>query len=69
MYTTWTFDGIENKYHVFRDENCTKRFFESFREHEMKIIHLEKKKMIPLTNSRNHNTIQKSATLAKKIRT
>ena len=52
MYTTWTFDGIENKYHVFRDENCTKRFFESFREHEMKIIHLEKKKMIPLTNKK-----------------
>ena len=50
MYTTWTFDGIENKYHVFRDENCTERFFESLREHEMKIIHLEKKKMIPLTN-------------------
>ena len=45
------------------------KFCKSFRQHTMKIINLEKKKMIPLTNSRNHNTIQKSATLAKKIRT
>ena len=39
----YTFDGIENK-------GCVKRFCKSFKEHAMKIINFEKKKMLQLTN-------------------
>ena len=49
--------GIENK-HLYRGEVCMKRICESLREHVMKIINFEKKKMISLTN-------EKSATFAK----
>ena len=48
--TTWTFDGIQNMRDVYRREDCVKKFGESLREHTMKIIRFEKKKMIPLTN-------------------
>ena len=50
MSTIWTFDGKENKHDVYRNEDCMKKFCGSLREHEMKIINFEKKKMIPLTN-------------------
>ena len=44
MSTIWTFDVIENKHHVYRGENCIKKFCESLVEHEMKIINFEKGK-------------------------
>ena len=37
MSRTWTFDGMGNKYNVYR-------------EHAMKIVNFEKKKMIPSIN-------------------
>ena len=48
--TIWKFDGIENKYDVHIGEDCMKKFCESLREHPMKIINFEKRKIIPLTN-------------------
>ena len=45
-----TSDGIENRPDVYRSENCMKKFSEFLREHAMKIIDFEKKKMIPWTN-------------------
>ena len=46
MSVIWTFDGIENKHDVYR---------ESLREHAMKIMNFEKKKMIPLTNEQQES--------------
>ena len=43
----WTFDCIENKYNVYPDEDLEK-FSEPLREHAMKLINFEKKKMMPL---------------------
>ena len=45
-----TFDGTENKHDVCSDEDCMKKFCESLRKYTMKIINIEKKKIIPLTN-------------------
>ena len=66
MSTIWTFDGIENKHDVYRGDNDMNNFCESLREHAMKIINFEKKKIIPLKNKRNHIKRQKSAVFAKK---
>ena len=44
MSTIWTFGVIENKHHVYRGENCIKKFCESLVEHEMKMISFEKRK-------------------------
>ena len=41
-------DGIENEHDVYRDEDCMKKFGESIREHAIKIINFEKKKIILL---------------------
>ena len=50
MSTIWTFDHTEYKYDVCRGKGCMKKFCESLIEHTVKIINLNKKKMIPLTN-------------------
>ena len=49
MHTIWTFYSTENKHDVYRSEDVTKKFCERLREHAVKIINFEKKKMIPLT--------------------
>ena len=49
MHTIWTFHSTENKHDVYRSEDVTKKFCERLREHAVKIINFEKKKMIPLT--------------------
>ena len=54
MSTISSFKSIENKHYVYRSKDCTKEFCESLREHAMKIINFEKKKMKLLT--RNHIT-------------
>ena len=41
------FDNIENKHYVYRDKDCIKKFCELSREHPMKVINFQKKKMIP----------------------
>ena len=50
MPVIWTNDNIEKNHDIYRGEDCMKKFSESLREHKMKIINFEKKKMIPLTN-------------------
>ena len=52
MYKIWTFDCIGKKHDIFRNENCMKRFWESFRQYVMKIINFEQKKMIPLKDKK-----------------
>ena len=47
--TIWTFSGIENKYKIYRGEDCMKKSCEYLIDHAMKIANFEKKKMIPLT--------------------
>ena len=48
MSTNWTFD-------------CRKKFCESLRDHAMKIINFEKKKMMPLTKyMKDYNKNKKS---------
>ena len=48
--TIWVFDGIENKHDLCRGEDCMKYFCRSLREHAMKMINIERKKMMPLRN-------------------
>ena len=55
MSTIWTFDGIENKHDVYRGDNDMNNFCESLREHAMKIINFEKKKIIPLKNKQKES--------------
>ena len=50
MSTIWGFDHIENKHDVWRHENCMNKFFKFLKEHALKIIDIEKKKIIPLTD-------------------
>ena len=50
MSTIWGFDHIENKHDVCRHENCKNKFFKFLKEHALKIIDFEKKKIIPLTD-------------------
>ena len=41
---------MKSKYHVYRGKDYMKKFCESLREHAIKIINLEKRKIISLTN-------------------
>ena len=50
MSTISSFRDIENKCHLYGGKECMKKFCESLREHAMKIINFEKKKMKLLTN-------------------
>ena len=43
-----TFGNIENKHDINRGEGYMKQVCECLREHKMKLINFEKKKMIPL---------------------
>ena len=36
MYTIFSIRSIENKHDMHRGKDCTKKFFESLTEHEMK---------------------------------
>ena len=66
--TIWTFDGTKNKHEVCKGEDCIKKFCESLREHAMKIINFEIKKVIQLkTSSRNQMKRQKSAIFTKTL--
>ena len=61
MSTIWKFDNIENKNNVYRGEDCMKKFCESLREHTVKIINFEKKKILPLINEQQESNEKKSA--------
>ena len=47
--TIWTFDHIENKHTLYHGKDCTKKFWESWREQTENIIDSEKTTMLPLT--------------------
>ena len=61
MSMIWTFDSMENKNNVYRGEDCMKKFCESLREHTVKIINFEKKKILPLINEQQESNEKKSA--------
>ena len=44
------YDDIGNKHNLHKGEDCIIKFYESLREHAMKIINFEKKKMILLAS-------------------
>ena len=44
MATIWTFNNIENKYTLYRGEDCIKKFCESLREPAKNVNDSEKKK-------------------------
>ena len=52
MSTISPFKSIENKYDVYGDKVCMKTFFESLREHKMKMINLKTMKL--LTNKQKN---------------
>ena len=58
MSTIWTLDNIENKYSLYRGEDCFKTFCSSLKEHATNIINFEKKKMLPLTKRRAKITLK-----------
>ena len=59
MSMIWTFDGIENKHDVYKGKDCMKKFYESLREHTIKIIKFEKKRMILLINKEYESYLNK----------
>ena len=44
MSTISPFSNIKNKHDVYRGKDCMKKFYESLREHALKMINSEKKK-------------------------
>lgn len=51
MSLIWVFNGIENKYDVYRSEDSMKRFRESLKELAMRIVSFKTKKIMLLTSS------------------
>ena len=49
IFTSCSFDESKNKIDYYRGDDCMKKFFKDLREHAMKIINYEKKRMVPLT--------------------
>ena len=49
LFTHCSFDKTKNKLDYYRSKDCMKTFCKDLREHATKVIHNEKKKMIPLT--------------------
>ena len=60
MSTISSFRSIENKHGVYRGKNCMKKLCEYLREHIMKIINFEKRKMKLLTKEQqeSHENVQ-----------
>ena len=52
IFTIRTFDLYNT---IWAFEDCMKKFFESLREHAMKIINFENKKMISITNKQQES--------------
>ena len=40
-----SFKSIKNKHDIYRSKDCVKKFSESFRDYEKKVINFKKKKM------------------------
>ena len=46
--TIWPFENIENKYTLYRGEDCMKKSCTSLKELATNVINFEKKKVLPL---------------------
>ena len=55
MSTISSFRSIENKYDLYRRNDCMKNFCESLRKHTMKIITFKKKKIKLLTKEQQES--------------
>ena len=55
MFTTCSSDKTENKLDYYRGRDCIENLCKKLKEHEMKIITYEKKKMIQLTDEENRS--------------
>ena len=44
------FEGIENNYDVYKDDDCMRKFYESLKKCSNEINNFAKEKMISLTN-------------------
>ena len=55
LFTHCSFEKTKKKLDYYRDEDCMKKFCLDLREHAIKLIIYEKKKMIPLTNKEEKN--------------
>ena len=49
IFTSCSFDESKNKTNYYGGDDCMKKFCKDLREHAMKTINYEKKKIIPLT--------------------
>ena len=49
IFTSCSFDESRNKLNYYRGKDCMKKFCKDLKEHAMRIINYEKKKIIPLT--------------------
>ena len=49
IFTSCSFDESKNKINYYRGDDCMKKFCKDLREHAMKIINYEEKRMVPLT--------------------
>ena len=49
IFTSCSFDESKNKFNYYRGKDCMKKFCKDLKEHALKIINYEKKKIVPLT--------------------
>ena len=49
IFTSCSFDESKNKLNYYRGDDCMKKLCKDLKEHAMKIINYEKKKIVPLT--------------------
>ena len=67
IFTSCSFDESKNKINYYRGDDCTKKFCKDLREHAMKIINYEKKRMVSLTTEEKiHYNKQKICYICKK---
>ena len=67
IFTSCSFDESKNKINYYRGDDCMKKFCKDLREHAMKIISYEKKRMVPLTTEEKiHCNKQKICYICKK---
>ena len=55
IFTRFSFDESKNKLNYYRGKDCMKKFCKYLKEHAMRIINYEKKKIIPLTKEEKIN--------------
>ena len=55
IFTSCSFNELKNKLNYYRGKDCIKKFCKDLKEHVMRIINYEKKKIIPLTKEEKIN--------------